>query len=160
MPEQEVSPEIQMEAIKEELTTEVGSLLHDEWRASRKKENGTFEPRVKKTKDQAWTEKNGTDQVDIANTDYRDLPEDWKGENKASAEVAIGEIYKAGGKNLDENFIEKASAAVHDAWRERNKSWAPKEQMVEFDELSEEEKNKDRVMVEKAVEMFKKKMGQ
>ncbi|TSC93126.1 MAG: hypothetical protein CEN89_241 [Candidatus Berkelbacteria bacterium Licking1014_7] len=95
--EQASGPEMMSDEKREKMQlkiTELGSLLHDEWRAPRKQEDGTFEPRIKSTKDQAWVEKSGTDQVDIANTSYEDLPEDWKGENKASAEVSMSSVYE------------------------------------------------------------------
>ena len=135
---------------------QLGSLLHDEWRAPRKQQDGTFEPRAKKTKDQAWSEKHGTDEVDIANTDYANLPEDWKGENKISAEVAMNEIYKAIeiGQELNDDFVEQASEVIHVKWLERNGNWAPTEQNKPYDELSEEEKEKGRVIIKKAIEIL------
>lgn len=154
-----IPPEAKMEAIKQQLIAEVGSTLHDEWRAPRKKEDGSFEPRVKKTKDEAWAQSHGTQEVDIANTSYKDLPEDWKGENKISAEVAVAEIYKVGGKNLDDAFVDSASAVIHEKWLERNGSWAPAEQNKPYAELSEEEKEKDRVIVRKAIQIFEKLMS-
>jgi len=152
-------PEVRMEAIKQQLITEIGSKLHDEWRAPRIKEDGTFEPRVKNTKDEKWAAAHGSSEVDIANTAYAELPEDWKGENKISAEVAVGEIYKVGGKNLNDAFVEKASAVMHVKWLERNAGWASEEQKKPFAELSEEEKEKDRVIVRKTVEIFERTMG-
>jgi len=145
-----------LEQKKGRLSTQLGSILHNEWRAPRKQEDGTFEPRVKKTKDQTWSEKHGTDEVDIANTDYANLPEDWKGENKISAAAAVDEIYKAieNGQELNDGFIEQASDIIHVKWLERNGSWAPAEQNKPYAELSEEEKEKDRVIIRKAVEMF------
>jgi len=136
--------------------SELGSLLHDEWRAPRKQEDGTFEPRMKNTKDLVWSEKHGTEEVDIANTDYANLPEDWKGENKISAEVAMEEIYKAveSGQELDTAFIENASDVMHVKWLERNGSWAPAEQNKPYAELSEEEKEKDRVIIRKGIEIY------
>ncbi|HSA08274.1 MAG TPA: hypothetical protein P5099_02800 [Candidatus Moranbacteria bacterium] len=141
---------------KSRLITKLSGLLHDEWRASRKKDDGTFEPHIKKTKDQAWSEKNGTDEIDIANTDYANLPEDWKGENKISAEVAMDEICKAieNGQELNSDFIEKASEIMHIKWFERNVSWAPAEQNKPYAELSEGEKEKDRLIMKKAIEIF------
>jgi len=151
-PEKELNPEQ-----KETLVAQLGTLLHDEWRAPRLKEDGTFEPREKSTKDEAWVAAHGTETVDIANTAYPDLPEDWKGENKVSAEVALGEVFKANDDlvDLDDSFVEKASAVLHDKWLERNGSWAPPEQNVPYGELSEEEKEKDRVMIRKAIELFR-----
>lgn len=141
---------------KSRLVTQLGSVLHDEWRAPRKQEDGTFESRAKKTKDQAWAEKHGSDEVDIANTDYANLPEDWKGENKISAEVAMDEIYKAieNGQELNADLIEQASEVIHIKWLERNGSWAPVEQNKPYAELSEEEKEKDRVIIKRAIEIF------
>ena len=143
------------EASKQEMINKLGSLLHEEWRAPRKKEDGTFDPRIKKTKDLDWSKENGAEEVDIANTDYNNLPEDWKGENKISAEVAVTEVEKAidAGIPLDESFIEDASSTLHDKWLERNGSWAPAEQNKPYTELSEEEKEKDRVIIRKAIEV-------
>lgn len=137
--------------------TELGSLLHDEWRASRKKEDGTYEPREKTTKDQSWIETHGTDKVDIANTSFAELPADWQGENKASAEVAINEIWKANlkGSEFDDVFVETASDTIHQKWLERNSSWAPAEQNKPYAELPEEEKEKDRAIIKKAIEVYK-----
>lgn len=149
--------EIENRKKQEALIAKLGSLLHDEWRAPRKKEDGTFEPRLKKTKDQVWAEKHGVSEVDIANTDYIDLPDDWKGENKISAEIAIGEVYKTikNGQELDDEFVESASSIIHEKWLGRNASWAPAEQNKPYAELSDEEKEKDRVIVRKAIEIYK-----
>lgn len=134
---------------------ELASLLHDKWRASRKKEDGVFEPQIETTKDQTWIETHGTDQVDITNTNYADLPKDWQGENKASAEVAINEVWiaKTENKSLNEAFIEQVSHIIHQQWLERNGSWAPVEQNKPYSELSDEEKDKDRAIVRKAIEL-------
>ena len=151
---------VSKEQIKEELISELGSLLHEEWRNPRKKEDGSFDSRIKKTKDENWIKSHNTEEVDIANTEYKNLPEDWKGENKASAEVTVDEIYKAidGKKELDSNFIEEASDILHKKWLERNGSWAPVEQNKPYLELSEEEKEKDRVIIRKGIEICNKKI--
>ncbi|MBU3964994.1 hypothetical protein KKG29_02385 [Patescibacteria group bacterium] len=98
-------------------------------------------------------------EVDIANTPYEGLPSEWQGENKISAEVAVTEVEKAieSGVPLDESFIEAASSTIHDKWLERNGSWSPPEQNKPYAELSEEEKEKDRVIIRKAVEICSKK---
>ncbi|MBU4368657.1 hypothetical protein KJ575_03025 [Patescibacteria group bacterium] len=98
-------------------------------------------------------------EVDIANTPYEELPSEWQGENKISAEVAVTEVEKAieSGVPLDESFIEAASSTIHDKWLERNGSWSPPEQNKPYAELSEEEKEKDRVIIRKAVEICSKK---
>jgi hypothetical protein len=135
----------------------LASELHEQWRQSRYDSNtGTFEPRVKETKDVAWIEKHNTNQVDIANTEYANLPEDWQAENKASAEVAITAVEQAmnsGVVELNEDFVNKASDIVHQKWLERNGEWAPAEQKLPYAELSEEEKEKDRVFVRAAIKV-------
>jgi len=68
----------------------IASAFHEDWRKTRLQSDGTFEPRVKKTTDQAWIDAHGTDDVDIANSSYDELPDDWKAENKAAAEVVAG----------------------------------------------------------------------
>ncbi|MBI5798819.1 MAG: hypothetical protein HZB10_02720 [Candidatus Yonathbacteria bacterium] len=144
------------EVKKNDQISELGALLHDEWREPRKKEDGTFEARLKKTKDEAWIKEHRADEVDIANTDYINLPEDWKGENKISADVAISEVYKAveNKQELDDAFVESASDAMHVKWLERNGGWAPPEQKLPYAELSEEEKEKDRAIIRKAIEIY------
>ncbi len=140
---------------KQEMVTKLGSLLHDDWRAPRKKEDGSFEPRIKKTKDEAWKAAHGgAEEVDIANTSFIELPEDWQGENRVAAGVAMNEVFSAteSGRVLDDTFIEEASSTIHDKWLERNGEWAPEEQKKPFGELSEEEKEKDRAQVRKAIE--------
>ena len=139
-----------------ERVANLGSQLHEEWRKPRwRDESKDYEPRIKKTKDQEWSQTHGgATEVDIANTPYEGLPSEWQGENKISAEVAVAEVEKAieVGTPLDESFIEAASSVLHDKWLERNGSWAPPEQNKPYAELSEEEKEKDRVIIRKAVE--------
>ena len=161
---------VSKEQIKGELISELGSLLHEEWRSPRKKEDGSFDPRIKKTKDENWVKSHNTEEVDIANTEYKDLPEDWKGENKASAEVTVDEIYKAidSEKELDSSFIEEASDVLHQEWMKRktkegynendeNWNWA-KPLMVDYNKLPNEEKGKDRVIIRKGIEIYNKKI--
>lgn len=142
-----------------DMVTKVASKLHDAWREPRRiAGTDTFEPRIKPAKDEAWTAShNGQTEVDIANTSYENLPEPWKAENKAAAESAVSEIKKAEASNipLDESFIETASAAQHVAWLERNGSWAPEEQKLSYDKLSESEKEKDRVVIRTALDVYK-----
>ena len=136
---------------------EVASDLHDEWREPRKISDGEYEPRIKKTDDEKWIEENSTNEIDIANTNYEELPSDWQEENKASARVAISEIIKATNKKeqLDDSFIEYASATVHEKWLYRNGEYAPPEQNKPYNELSEEEKDKDRKIILKCIEIYK-----
>ncbi|MEV0195965.1 hypothetical protein [Nonomuraea sp. NPDC050691] len=133
----------------------VAGRLHDTWRASRRLPGGGYEPRIKPTTDQAWIRRNGTDQVDIANTRYRDLPADWQKENKESATVAVrlvSDARKRGDDLTSDEFMETASEKVHVAWLRRNGEWAPPEQQLPYRELSHAEKEKDRVVVREALD--------
>ncbi|MDF2705199.1 MAG: hypothetical protein K0R62_851 [Nonomuraea muscovyensis] len=134
----------------------VAARLHEIWRAPRWRQGGGFEPRLKTTKDQAWIRRHGTDEVDIANTRYRDLPADWQKENKDSAAVGVRLVddgRRRGADLTSVEFMEEASEQVHIAWLERNGAWAPPEQRLPYRELSEEEKEKDRVVVRAAVDL-------
>lgn len=118
--------------------------LHDAWRAGRRLPDGTYEPRMKDDG------KGG--EIDIANTNYADLPEKWQAENKASAESALRAI----AENPDAR-MEELAAIVHDQWLERNGSWAPEELKVDYWDLPEREKQKDRDVVNAALAALKKK---
>jgi hypothetical protein len=131
--------------------------MHDEWRAPRRLPGGGYEARIKKTSDQRWITSHGTDQVDIANTPYQDLPADWQRENKEAADVAVRLVRDCRRRGADPNsveFIEAASSRVHDAWLRRNGRRASPAQKVPYAELPEEEKAKDRVFVLMALDLF------
>jgi len=153
----EAQKEMSRKRETEERVKSLGSQLHEEWRKPRYREDSKdYEPRIKKTKDEVWSQAHGgAVEVDIANTSYEDLPSEWQGENKISAEIAVSEVEKAieAGLPYDESFVEVASATLHDKWLERNGSWALPEQNVPYSELSEEEKEKDRVIIRKAIEI-------
>lgn len=132
--------EIESEAVKA-----LASELHENWRKTRLKEDGSFEPRVKATKDEAWIVEHGTDQVDIANTKYEGLPSDWKAENKAASEVIVGIMIERNGQiNLDDPAQRsEIGTVIHDAWLNRN-DWARGGELdVPFDQLPPEEQAKD-----------------
>lgn len=143
-----------------DLVEKLAGMAHDEWRASRKiKGMDTYEPRLKETKDKEWIRvHNGTTKVDIANTPYTELPSDWQAENEASAEIAVNEVLDAAMQSLpfDNVFIERVANLLHQGWVERNKDWAPEELKKPYVELSEEEKEKDRHFVRKAIKIFNK----
>ena len=128
-----------------EAVTAVASALHEDWRKTRLQEDGTFEPRVKGTKDEAWITAHGTDQVDIANTGYTELPADWQAENKAAAEVVVGVMGEANGA-IDLSDAAQRSyvgGKIHDAWLSRNDWAAGGELDVPFDQLPPAEQAKD-----------------
>ena len=160
------------EKTKENLIMELGSELHDSWRETRKKmKDGTYEPRIKKTKDEKWIKEKWTDEVDIANTVFAKLPADWQKENYEAAKLVIDLVYdkvisvyteKHGRypEVFDFKTIEKLSSEVHESWMERN-SWAKEsspELFVPYSQLPESEKSKDRVQIIWAIEKVTKKM--
>ncbi len=131
-------------------TDRLASVFHENWRASRAQPDGGFEPRVKTTKDAKWKAKHGTDQVDIANTPFEDLPEDWQAENRAAAKVVV-DLMRTRGGNLSR---EEAGAAIHDAWLERN-DWARGGDLdVPFGKLPKDEQDKDVEQYDAAVKLF------
>ena len=65
------------ETIKEALSYSLGSDMHEVQRNSRKREDGTYESRIKKSKDEEWNLTHGTDEVDIANCTFEELPSNW-----------------------------------------------------------------------------------
>ncbi len=160
----EYGPTPEQMRVKNETEQRIANLaseFHDEWRKPRWREKTRdHKPRIKKTKDQSWSQAHGgAIEVDIANTPYKELPSDWQAENKASAEVAVSEVEKVikAGTPPDESFIEFASSILHDKWLERNGSWAPPEQSKPYSELTEEEKEKDRVIIRRTIAVCSKK---
>lgn len=138
---------------KTQFTEKLASKLHDIWREPRKKSDGTYEPRLKDTKDEKWIKANNKKQVDIANTDYEDLPEDWKKENRDSALVATNIVFKAVANKtkMNDKFIEEASASIHAEWLKRNE-WAKGGELdVPYSKLIEAEKAKDRNIIKLAI---------
>ena len=156
----EQSPSPEQEAAGEETKrriTHLARILNDEWRRPRwREESQDYEPKLKKTEDQVWSQAHGgATEVDIANTDYEVLPRDWQEDNRASAEAAVTEVEKAkqAGVPINEAFVEGASAVVHDKFLERRGSAVPSEQDRLYTKLSEEEKDKDRVIIRRAIEI-------
>jgi len=135
----------------------IASELHEEWRKTRLLDDGNYDPRVKKTKDEEWIAVHGgVDEVDIANTPYVDLPADWQAENKAAAEVVVGILVGRNGEvDLNDTEVRNATgSAIHSAWLERN-SWATGGELdVPFDDLPEVEKSKDIDQVRVALGVF------
>ena len=81
------------EVVKEALSYVLGSYLHEAWRAPRKLVDGTFEPRIKESKDEDWNIMHGTNTVDIANCAFSELPSNWQYENLEAAKVAIKQVF-------------------------------------------------------------------
>ena len=147
---------------KEYFAQKIGSYLHEEWRKTRLNEDGTYEPRMKKSKDLARTQKHGTDEVDIANTIFEDLPSNWQYENLEAAKVAVDLVYEKviNGEEITSEMIEEMSSVVHEKWLERNDWVYDKDYWnpilaQSYNLLPEEEKAKDRAQIEAAIQIIK-----
>lgn len=141
--------------------------IHNNWKEEYKKQNGSDATRWKpvKTKEDedflinlanktryptggdAWfqtavrTNPEGKMQVNILALNNSYLPPCHSQENTASAIGAIDAVLSNPGKD-----VEFYSNIIHEQWMDRNKSWAPAEQMKPYSKLSEEEKEKDRIV--------------
>ena len=142
------------EVIKEALSYSLGSDLHEEWRKPRLREDGSYEPRMKKSKDEEWNQKHGTDDVDIANCSFSELPSNWQYENLEAARVAINLVYDKtmNGQSLTAEEIEQMASTIHDEWLKRNNwvydpNYGEPKLAVPYSELTEEEKEKDRAQL-------------
>jgi hypothetical protein len=96
-------------------------------------------------------------QVDILNTSYAELPEKWQAENKAQAQSASGLV----AQNMEDAMsnIEDLAAQVHEQWLSRN-SWAKDGPLgVPYNELPEEEKQKDKDVISAAYDILQEMMG-
>ena len=149
-----------LEKHKDAIINDTASKAHDQWAADYKAANGKDAKRIKKTKDTAWIKKHGADEVDIANTKFDDLPDDWKKENLEGAKSAYAALHKVYAGNTDSKGwanaadLDKASSSVHDDWLKRNGDWAPEHQKKPFDKLSTEEQDKDRSFVDSALRSY------
>ena len=113
---------------------------------------------IEKSEDEARIKEHWTDIVDIANTDFEDLPDNWKYENIEAAKVAVDLVYEKilNSENFSIEMIEEMSKIVHEKRLERN--WIAgsfEDQRVSYKDLSEEEKEKDRLQIEIAIEIIK-----
>lgn len=120
----------------------MASSLHEEWRKTRLNADGSYEPRWKVSKDAAWNAAHGTDQCDIANTKYEDLPSNWQSDNFEAARTAVEAVSKFG-------VSAEAGSLIHEGWMVRN-AWAKDDPeqaklFVPYAELPVEEQEKDLV---------------
>jgi len=132
----------------------IANLTHEKFRKIYQEvNNGT---RVKITKDEAWIKQYSTDQADLAKLNYFGLPSDWQKERWFGAKMALDVLLETvkSGKLLNEEFIERASDMVHQEWLDRNFNRAENEHKLSYKELSEEAKEKDRIFVRSAIEIF------
>ena len=121
--------------------------------------NGERTPRPKPTADRKWSGINGNTMVDIANTGFVRLPEDWNAENAAAAEVIIDLVDSLGGAEKidleDTEVYEKCGQAIHSAWLERNTYAKDGPLDIDFDKLPPDEQAKDLEQLTLALELLK-----
>ena len=120
--------------LREDPVTAFASKAHDEWRQGWIKQNsGKSLPRVKKNSD-------GTE-GDI-NVPFEKLHPDWQKENLAAGRAAMQAVKQ------HPNDVEAAAEFIHNEWMKRNpKADYNAAQHVPYEQLSEPEKEKDRVHV-------------
>ena len=145
---------------KSEIIERVASGFHEKWRENRLQNDGKYKPMIEKSEDEEWNTVYWTDVVDIANTKFKDLPSNWKCENLEAAKVAVDLVYEkiVNKEKIDSEMIEEMSKIVHEKWLERNGvQWSFENQRVDYQNLSEEEKAKDRIQIELAIQIIKSK---
>lgn len=114
---------------KEKIILEIASLSHDKWRSTVSPEDV---------------------EDHINNIDFDELPDDWKNENISSAEIALDQVLlqvKNEGE-FDNNFIESSARVLHQKWLERNNENIP------YEDLTEKDKEKDRIFIKIAIEIY------
>lgn len=141
---------------KSEIIQKVASTFHEEWRKNRLQDNWTYKPMIEKSEDEKRTKEHWTDTVDIANTAFEDLPNNWQYENIQAAKVAVDLVYEKDLEKITAETIEELSKIVHEKRLERNWiTWSFENQRVAYKDLSEEEKAKDRAQIEIAIKILK-----
>lgn len=145
------------EAERNQAVTTMASAFHEDWRQTRLQADGSYEPRLEQTGDASWVAARGTDQVDIANTAYADLPADWQAENRLAAEVVADLMAEAGGAVDLADPIQRSYIGnrIHNAWLARN-AWAQDGELGQpFDRLPAAEQAKDINQVVIALELYR-----
>lgn len=143
---------------KSDIIQKVASIFHEKRRENRLLDNWKYKPMIEKSEDEGWTKLHWTDVVDIANTKFEDLPLNRKYENLEAAKVAVDLVYEkiVNKEKIDSEMIEEMSKIVHGKWFERNGvQWSFENQRVVYQKLSEEEKEKDRIQIQLAIQIIK-----
>lgn len=103
----------------------MASQLHEEWRKNWEKNNGVGTPRMK-----------GSENINVP---FEQLSSQWQKDNLEAAKAAYDAVTQF------PNDREKGAEYIHIKWLERNGSWAPENQKLPYEQLSEDEKDKDRL---------------
>lgn len=144
---------------------EIASKLHESWRETRKNEDGSYEPRWKKVSDRVFESRvkameelpetirivNGAVEQDIANTTFEDLCLNYQIENFEAAQLA----FKLAKENYTDYEIGTVGDIIHKEWLKRN-AWAKGGELdIPFEELPENEQEKDILQYRIACEVCK-----
>ena len=143
---------------KYKVIEKVAFAFHEKWRENRLQSDGKYKSMMEKSEDEEWNINHWTDVVDIANTEFEDLPSNRKYENLEAAKLAVDLVYDSilAWKQLLLKDIEEMSKIVHEKWLERNWiKWSFENQRVDYENLSEEEKAKDRIQIELVIQIIK-----
>lgn len=137
----------------------IASKFHEERRKSIKKSDWTYESRIETTTDQERIKKHNWERkVDMLNSKFEDLPNDRKKENLEAAKVAVDLVYEKilNREQISPEMIEEMSEIVHNERLKRNWiAWSFENQRLDYKDLSEEEKTKDRNQIIRAIEIIK-----
>lgn len=140
----------------DEMIVAIANLTHESFfDIYQKANNGS---KVKTTIDKTWIEKHGTNQADLAKLKYSELPSDWQKERWYGAKIALDTLLKTVklGKPLNDEFIEYTSNIIHEKWLPRNMERAKDYHKLPYAKLSEFQKEKDRIFVRAAIDIYKK----
>ena len=104
------------------LAYSLASDMFNGWRENRRLSDGSFLPMIKKSKDEEWNLIHGTDEVDIANCPFEDLPSNWQFEYLESAKEVISLVFnKVMNRNkITNEQITEMAEILHEKWLERN----------------------------------------
>jgi len=141
-----------------EIIGKVASAFHEKWRESRLQTDGKYKAMIEKSEDEEWNMGHWTNVVDIANTKFEDLPSNRKYENFEAAKVVVNLVYEKviNWEKVNSKMIEEMSKIVHEKWLKRN--WVQgsfENQRVDYENLSKEEKAKDRAQIQLAIKIIK-----
>ena len=146
------------EIIKKALAYSLGADLHENWRLTRKKDNGKYWPKLKKSKDLEWNNIHQSDTVDIANTPFSQLPSNLQKENYEAAYIVINLVYDKvlNEEPINNDELEQMGSIIHNEWLKRN-TWVFDSEFgnaklaLPYDKLPKEEQDKDKSQIRPAI---------